>query len=49
MEKTPTDPPPPRANVIDVLLLTFAVLMALVLVANLVDFGRLVFGWGGHC
>jgi hypothetical protein len=47
MEKTPTDPPP-RANVVDVLLLTFAVLMALVLVANLVDLGRMVMG-GGHC
>lgn len=48
MENTPPDPPPPRVNVIDVLLLTFAVLMALVLVANLVDLGRMVMG-GGHC
>lgn len=48
MEKTPTDPPPPRANIIDVLLLTLCCLLALVLVANLVDFGRMVMG-GGHC
>jgi hypothetical protein len=48
MEKTPTDPPPPRANIIDVLLLTLCCLLALVLVANLVDFARLV--WGpAHC
>lgn len=48
MTNLPTDPPPPRTNVTDVLLLTIAALMALVLVANLVDFGRLVWG-GGHC
>lgn len=48
MENKPTDPPPPRTNVTDVLLLTIAALMALVLVANFVDFGRLVWG-GGHC
>ena len=48
MTNLPPDPPPPRTNVADVLLLTIAALMALVLVYNLVDFGRLVWG-GGHC
>lgn len=48
MENKPTDPPPLRTNFVDALLLIFACLMGLVLVANLVDFGRLVMG-SGHC
>lgn len=49
MKQTPPDPPPPRVNVVDVLLLTICAVCLFVLVANLVDFGRLVYGWGGHC
>lgn len=49
MEKKPTDPPPERStNWVDVLLVSVVALMALTLVVNLVDFGRLVMG-GGHC
>jgi hypothetical protein len=49
MEKTPTDPPPERTpDWVAITMVSIAALMAVVLVVNLVDFGRLVMG-GGHC
>ena len=49
MEKKPTDPPPDRTpDWVAIAMVSIAAVMTVVLVYNLVDFGRLVMG-GGHC